>query len=556
MLGANTKAQDMFGQSSLHYAAMEMRQVLPNWYNFSAFQAALFRSADISHAYKNVDEQVGIFELLLCHSGDLYQEDCHGRTVLHKAVSDCDKILVEYLVEKGGDLHAPDSNGLTPDTYIVKLHRKDLFHLTYLPDKNAKHGADKCKDLPPFRRPIIPAIEEQQGNGEIDVIAEVRQFRGNVDKFTKMLLKTPGIGHVQFKGENANIRTDVFILMQRLSTAIGNIDDRLASSVHIIGSVREDTTVGHANTFDYIFELTKFKESFEVAETLDQSMLQSDMTSLKLKQNNISLKSLCDSDGILHGSGLGLLFSAAILTALSDRTLWSGLNFLWEDKLELGSNFITFPCMLQLRWMGPKYRDMILDVDITPAACIQTTKMRELTQMNRRKRTGYFSPTCSTILIKWEGDNNNDTHLHMSFAEAEIHVMDNIPDIIKSGYRLGKVIYNSDLCQQMGSGIDSYLLKNVLFWLLYPKGEIGKVLDKSWVCAIDEDQLTNQSVGTWTEIRWVAYHLFDRLESHLYSQYLASFFIPGHNMLNISSKSINSMIDMCLAAKALLSEPQ
>jgi hypothetical protein len=347
--------------------------------------------------------------------------------------------------------------------------------------------------------------------------------------------------------------------MQRLSKALGNIDQRLESSVHIMGSVREDTKVGQANGFDYVFELTHFKEAFEVDETLEQQMQHSNVICLRLKQNkqnnDISTKPFCDNGGLFHGSALGLLFSSAVLRALSEPSLWSGLNFLWEDELELGSNFITFPCLLQLRWMGPKYRDMVLDVDITPAICIQTPRMRELVQLNRTKTAVPFSPTCRTVLVKWEGDMTNDSYLQTSFAEAEIHVMDAIPDVIKSGYRLGKVVYNSGLCQQMGSGIDAYMLKTVLLWLLYPKGEIGKAVDSRWISSID-DQPIKHSVTIWTEIRWVAYHLFDRLESHLYSQYLASFFLPGHNLLTMSSKSMDDMINMCMAAKAVLSEPQ
>ena len=554
--GADTNLCDKFGQSCLHYTVMEMSQSLPNWSSFSAFQAALSCLADPLHAQKLIEYQLDILELLLAHDANIQQADCHGRTPLHRAITDADKAVVAYLVSEGADLNAGDANGLSPSVYILKLHRNELFHLIISAGKTTKPAYDKCNDLPPFRRQIIPAIEEQPDGCEFDTLEHIRRMRGDIDKFTKKLLTTPGIGHVVFEGENASIRAEVFLLMQRLSSALGDIDERLSASVHIAGSVREDTKVGQPNGFDYIFELINLKERFEITNPVRQS----NFVSLKLKDDidhDRAIISLCDGQGILRGSMLASVFGSSVLRALSKSSMWTDLQFIWEDDMELGANFVTFPCVLQLRWMGPKYRDLLINIDIVPAVCVPHAgvEKKEFRIQTRTKCTSTVCPQGNTVLIKWQGDLINDSDLQLSFFDAEGQVFHNISNIIKDGYRLAKIVCTTGLCQNEGSGVDAFLLKTVLFWLLYPQGDISEEADFSWICPVGDKLPVSRSSQKWTEVRWIAYHLFDRLESHLFTEYLASFFVPAENVLSFTSNSLDQMIDMCMAAKAVLSDP-
>lgn len=70
---------------------------------------------------------------------DINARDNEGRTPLHRAVTDCDTDVIEFLIDKGADVNAKDNEGRTPLHDIAKKDDTDLAQ--FLIDKGADVNA-------------------------------------------------------------------------------------------------------------------------------------------------------------------------------------------------------------------------------------------------------------------------------------------------------------------------------------------------------------------------------------------------------------------------------
>ena len=86
--------------------------------------------------------------LLLSYGADIDQCDVIGETALWTAINNNDARMVDFLLLKGANPHAPDTLGRTPLTYLNRVGRGNSACARLLREAAARPG----KQLPPPRR--------------------------------------------------------------------------------------------------------------------------------------------------------------------------------------------------------------------------------------------------------------------------------------------------------------------------------------------------------------------------------------------------------------------
>lgn len=92
---------------------------------------------------------------------DINERDRDGRTALHHASIEADRIAVELLLNSNADASAEDNNGWTPLHFIPQSHRVDIGELL-LRAGAAVDASDAHGNTPLFR-----AVFESRGRGEV-----------------------------------------------------------------------------------------------------------------------------------------------------------------------------------------------------------------------------------------------------------------------------------------------------------------------------------------------------------------------------------------------------
>ena len=212
---------------------------------------------------------------------------------------------------------------------------------------------------------------------------------------------------------------------------------------------------------------------------------------------------------------------------------------------------------LQLLWRGPKYKDMLVYVDLVPAFLVADCKALLFTSLTRR-----FD--CDHHVIAKSSRHGNEpdfardleTRFKVSTAVVERSVLDELPERARHGLIVAKAARIADIsCTDATTAavtlelpeeassedfITTYMLKNSLFHSL-PTVKYGGDVD---VSPGDVDRTL--SVYAWAD------KIYEKLESCLSDGPLRSFFLPEEVLTYCTHKGGSANLPCCSKKKVAL----
>jgi hypothetical protein len=234
---------------------------------------------------------------------------------------------------------------------------------------------------------------------------------------------------------------------------------------------------------------------------------------------------------------------------LADPELWQRYPQLYRvtvKDITAGNRNIT---ALMLRWHDDTYPWLDISVDLVPAIYMPGWQPVWCKPHPLLKHLGCH------LVAKWKPDAPSSLSLmELGFCLCDAQIFRDMPQGMKEGYRLAKVMRDKAVCPQIeewlevhaGNFITSYILKQCIFKEyfslceagLYPKEKLPHIQGAQNKCGLPAVRSGTSTAPHVTcakspqdDVFW-ARIIYQRVEEAFEKQYLESYFIPGYNLLS------------------------
>ena len=438
------------------------------------------------------------------HPTDVNIRDNQNRTALHLISAKGNWELAEVLLRHGGDINAKDDDCNTPLHLAVqrkcwklaskllqwetpKTEKGFLTAKPYLRSKSVPNLAWTPKCLSSFE--IIFSLEDNYSS-----FPRITQpiLLSNVDVYTKYfpapslskvigrridatsLLQTCeeyclGDFHVEENcdEEKCLIAKEVRRLITELVVKCEELDPRLKSNLLLTGSVVEGTKMWLPDEFDFMMELTEFKDCCDLgnkegfdSEVTVRKMCRSCWSDLFEKEDNFQLspeKLKKHVESLLQTAVLSLDRNAYPKLWFNFCEYHSKADFLQTTKVGVKLSFF---------WYGEKYKKLPISVDLTPAIPL-------LEQYEKQLHERVNSMGCGSYFHVIPYVDRNDHHRviwRVSFSLAELELIRGMSSKQVSLYKCLKLL--RDIHVLNATEVPSYPLKCCIFEFVFGDGYI------------------------------------------------------------------------------------
>ena len=337
-----------------------------------------------------INKQIEATAILIAYDAAVNATDNYGSTSLHYGALGGTIEVVEMLVRASADTGKLDCNGMTATELAYERHyyetaagieRADAKEARVRVNISEEKEADKSR---PKRHPadniFVTYIHESSlfGNpfdiGHIDkgLMEEMfAEFGGDFENYLQEMTHVLGIGKIPQNEEVHQIQVAIENFIHKLAQTMAEIDDRFQGNILTSGSWYEGTKVGDPNEFDFMMCLQEFEKicNVQIAEDQIDEIMVSKKDGLVSKKFDVFF-----SDGELQSSDLMECFVLVAKRALSRLRYDSScenlqIQGITEHSLINAMWLLpgTVTCELKFTWTGPRYKQLIITVDLVPA---------------------------------------------------------------------------------------------------------------------------------------------------------------------------------------------
>ena len=505
------------------------------------------------------DERIFVKEMMLIlikHSANVNARDNHGSTPLHHSIHLRNEEAFKLLVEHGASLDLEDSQGISV---------RKLAEIEGVGDILKTAGILYLRERPP----AVYGVTDMRFGWYYQLCCHQKYERDstfdnetvyheNVDEW---LREYPMCKHNQgaiLQNCNAYItkayqeewslstkdgmesQREIFELMERISKSLGSMEALLKSSVIFGGSTAEDTKIGSADEFDFVFDFHNLVEfvQIEMAEIPG-------FAKLRIKDRELpKVLQGCSKHGYLSRSEISKVIHVSIDKCLRNIELWEDTNVFneWSTLDAIGRGYDIG--QLNLIRHGPFTKRQPIDVDIVPAIRIECCVPDICETVPQRYKSLIEEFGCAVVMkhdhhavadfFKVDDDElQEDAKYHrikeledvlfrISFSHVEHAIMREVPRNVRLGYKIAKSVQlqvptlgfdvidinefgieQNTLDVEMPQIITSYVLKTALLKVMENEGMLidvqtdllipdkwnKRVLDSLEVALIDDTNI-------------------------------------------------------------------
>ena len=432
--------------------------------------------------------------------------DSLGRSALHIACFESNRIALEYLLKTGFKIEVSDNQGKSPLDYasadfsdiIYKFRTKSqdaisrnqslhsditVLYSRQSYSKRNENEQDKLltdtKEMDDYHMHST-GLEDKFSNTAAED-AHYRPVKGfpvterSRNKTSEIFLNDPLFGVLK-ENDAAYIKKDIHHLIDKLAKELEEIEPRFLSKVQLGGSVSEGTKLKPPNEFDFQFHLMAISHccvidelksnndvSLAIAPSPDCYPLIKDLMQPDLSVN----KALFDA------------FHSAVYKVIGKTLFWKGLPFYWHHhNLAVSAKHTTvfdkdkLTKPFRLKWVGLDDGDIDISVDLVPILVIDHLPDNVLAMIPDE-----IIEFVDKANFKWHVVCRDSDDGRLSFFPAEKYVLCRLMPELRQSYTLAKTI-SKYCCEVFGldsDNITSYMFKNALFYELDPNTSFGLV---------------------------------------------------------------------------------
>lgn len=437
-------------------------------------------------------------DILVQYGADVNIRDDFGSTPLHFAVWHCSSTVSKFLETKGADPFLEDAMGHRPcdvaDVNQCNRPACPLFPALAEAIKNESFTARSLSDTDIDEDDVDVPDPTASQESFISKAIDKEDAKTSVPE----LLNSSVYGMVQWEDEALQIKQAVICLLEKMLVIIKGLDERFAATLLNTGSSSEGTLISQPHEFDFICYLDNFSSIC----TAHDSYRQIDgycQAKLKDIEHYELYSEFFEGNRMLDPELVRVKMKTLFTIAFHQGQPWKDTRLYFEEMLDLADK----PTInATLRWVGCRYKNLEISVDIVPAlyfpgywpSLIDTGSLTLLTEDINKAG-------CALLLqnANFSDDflDNENTYLRISAAPAEVALFRTLPPSVKRSYALAKIMLQPDICPPRhyegewsvlpaGVYVSSYMLKTSLMYVL---GEQPDLLESAYSQCASNDYL-------------------------------------------------------------------
>ena len=527
--GNDVNATDNFGGSPIYYCLLPdslmhlmklgARLDLRNKFGQTAlvFHVCLTALRDWDVDPYNVE----IFKSLLDNGSDVDAVDNNGNSILHYAAWQGIPLeIVQLFLERNAKM-VKDNNGQLPCDIAFSQGNRNMVELICNCESHCH--LDDGTFFPDYGTIIDNELKEL----EWDKIECMSNFRSRMEdkSFLSRLLRTPGIGAVDFIGEAADLRSAVTELVNEICTGISKSDELFSCFLIQAGSVGEKTKIGLPDEFDFVCTLDRISQMCFVEEQQNPDRIGYAHLILKDEFKEQYTGRYFDREGHLKTHVVWTKFRTILGNELINSDLFSHPNIFYAGDKIKGSTHPT--CQFSLMWMGSYYKCLKIDIDLVPAVHVsgwwpETANIQNLSVDAEICKNHGFMLLIQTTM---NDEDQPSSKSRISAQRAEKMHMSQLPQLARDAYMLSKIMCNR-ICPELDGGrisnvgtfITSYMLKNCMFYV-YQANKKFHITEETYVA---------------DKLHEFVFEIFRTLRDACAEETLVSYILPWQNIFEFA----------------------
>ena len=499
-MGGIASLVDYLGKTFLHYS------VKNNIFGAGIVDAATKNGMDV-----NIQDKWGQTSLhealtagnmenvaaLVKVKADIQMHDITGVTPLHVASMKLNPALAELLIKAGADVNARDDNDATPLHFAAWSDVGKVIHVLL------ENGADKTlidtnKDTPImtacFKRSINAIKELNSGSNIVPFTScsnecmtydnacsllekgdVLRTSNEGAEELLKSVLETPYVGRGADSNEAKEIQMCIEHFVQTIAAHISKKDPRLKCSVLHAGSSSEGTKTRSPDEFDFMLCLENLSEQIDVAfqegeygcinlhappvtktktkeTTLDERAINENPKELAVTISDyvrVDLKKTKDASAFYDITGSYEIPCVKMFCFFGDmlQKVIFGKDFPAQRRL-LPIEVTSAPSVI-VRWIGRRYKELLIDIDIVPAVILPSWSDNYRQDLNLV--TADMAKLTSLAVPKLSAGQDEDLW-RSSLALVETAIFRRLRPDIRNSYILCKAMMSTEFLPQISFG--------------------------------------------------------------------------------------------------------
>ncbi|MES9884545.1 MAG: ankyrin repeat domain-containing protein [Sedimenticola sp.] len=290
----------------------------------------------------------------------------------------------------------------------------------------------------------------------------LQDHKAALQKFVKMLLNiTPqSMALFQETPENQDVATAVHALFLDISKTINTEFPLFKNTISLAGSWNEGTKTTCPSEFDYNWRLCNFSTPFKIEES---TTVAGGFVRFRLKEGmeTSEFAKYVNGEGYLDGRKVIRDFYQIINDVLlrGDIKCHNSIyirRYLHIDKGSIGK--------LVLRWVGPLYKDILVEADIVPSILVEEFTPSYI-KLDRKLISSLPDAVELDVVLKTPNErfvSGWNTYFRISVARLEAGVIKSLPASVRKGYSLVKALRDTLYMPQVHNDREDYLMENML----------------------------------------------------------------------------------------------
>ena len=361
----------------------------------------------------------------------------------------------------------------------------------------------------------------------LDWLGHISKHKRSIAAYLKHIIETKEMGIYLATSENKEVADCVHMCMKFIAKEMKKRNPLFEFELSLAGSWKEGTKIAIPEEFDYKLILVHFSKAFQPMEVDERGLEGYAKFALKEGVENYEFQTYLNEESYLDSTKVVRVLYTEINLILKDlpADIFGSMYPVKYLKTEKGSID-----NLSFRWIGPSYKNMLVDVDVVPTlvppqwnpSCINTGR-RLLARVSDIPYSVVMKTPDSRFASGW------NSLFRISVADREVAIFSKIPKNVLKGYILVKSLFQTLYFPQiylipediyLQRHITTYILKTCFLHEL----ERGSYSDKG--CDGNDQDITLET----------AKGIVKRLQKAIEKDgKLDSYFISGVNLLAYQS---------------------
>ena len=269
----------------------------------------------------------------------------------------------------------------------------------------------------------------------------VPEHKRSIAAYLKHIIETKEMGIYLATSENKEVAGCVLRYMQFIEKEMKKRNPLFEFELNLAGSWREGTKIATPDEFDYKLILVHFSKAFQPMEVDERGLEGYVRFVLKDGHENDEFQTYLNEESYLDSTKVVRVLYTEINLILKDlpEDIFGSLYPVKYLKTEKGSID-----NLSFRWIGPSYKNMLVDVDVVPTivppqwipSCINTGR-RLLADVADIPYSVVMKTPDSRFASGW------NSLYRISVADREIAIFNKVPKNVLKGYILVKSLFQT-----------------------------------------------------------------------------------------------------------------